>query len=166
MTCTSDATANGKVISATEVTGMVIFKGCTAKTGEGTACAIRSPSAASGEIKTVELLGRLGYLSKSAKTVGLKLASKSATNFTELEAVSPGTCIVKTAVTKSIIGAMTPVNTKTIKGDLTFKEASEKQELRKFEGEESGSELQLFGTSARLTGTEELTFEKEGEVKA
>lgn len=166
ITCTSDATSNGKVTSATEVTGTVIFKGCTGKTGTGEPCAVRSPGAVSGEIKTAELLGKLGYISKTAKTVGLKLAPKTGTNFTEIEAVSPATCVVKTAVTKSIIGAVTPVNTKTTKGALTFTETSEKQTLRKFEGEEVASELQAFGTAARLTGTEEVTFEKEGEVKA
>jgi len=163
VTCTSD-TAAGEVTAAKTVSkGSVLFKGC-----ESAASKCTTSGLSEGEVKTVELLGTLGYISASKKEVGLRLepASGKANNFAEF------TCGTKKITVKNaVIGAITPVNTSTKSYTYTLEQTKGVQAIKAFEG---GVEEVLLttvegGESAAKSGiksVESITASTAGEIKA
>jgi hypothetical protein len=156
VTCTSD-TAEGTIATATTTTSKVTYTKCTGPFS----AECKSPGAKGGEIKTAELTGTLGYLNKTKKEVGVLLKPKTGTNFVTIECFG-----IKTETTGSIIGQVTPVNTKSTKSKLVFATKEGKQALTKFEGESGTNVLKAFGSEATLETTEEITAAEELEIKA
>jgi hypothetical protein len=162
--CSSDkdkGTINGSE-SAANV--LVTFHGCKSS---GFACT--SASEPSGLITTKELAGLLGYISKTSKTVGLDLAPLTGTEFVEFNCAGG---IVKVKVKGSVIGGVTPINTQSTSGTLTYVKAAGKgkQELTKLEG----GAVDLLETSknggtaegSAIETTDTITFHQPTEVMA
>lgn len=112
-------------------------------------CSVRSPGAAKGEIVTKELEGKLGYINKAAKEVGVLLKPTGAsTEFIALETES-GSCfgLVKSVTTEgTVIGQLKPVNKETTEGEIIFTTVAEEQAITKFEGVSGEDALKAFGT--------------------
>ena len=160
--CTSDKDKG--LISGPESVDnvLVTFHGC--KTGIFTCTSGTEPS---GLITTKELSGLLGWINKSALTVGLDLAPTSGTEFVEFNCAGE---LVKVKVRGSVIGKVTPLNTKTTSGLLTYKQSGGVQELTKFEGGavdllETSKNGGAFEGSAEAT-VDEITFHQPTEVMA
>ena len=165
LTCTSAKNQSGKkseITSAMTVSTVLVFEGCGGKTGAGETCKIHSPGAANGSIETKLLTGKLGLL--GAEKVGILFKPEEGTDFVTLESEAGKDCVVTTEVERSIIGEVTPVNTFSTEGKVTFTETSEKQTFRKFTGEEETNELKAFGSAARLVGTANVTLSKKIKV--
>ena len=106
---------------------LISYTGCTAKAAvEEYNC---QSGATTGEIKTFDLLGRLGFINKAKKEVGILFnpetgnAKNPRTLFAEFECVNKKTGgknnFIK--VKGSIIGAITPVNTLIEPGGTTIR---------------------------------------------
>lgn len=164
-------TMKGETHGTKEVANVVItFKGCDEETGYG---ACTSAGAGTGEVVSVALSGKLGYLAE-AKKVGLLLQPSTGTQIAEC---SYGKGIKKTFGLKgSVIGRITPVDEeRTEPFELKFKKASGHglQEWTHFEGEETLHTLELtpWGApkefvKAALETEKPLTFEEAIEIKA
>jgi hypothetical protein len=104
---------------------LVLFTGCTLKVlNETWKC--KTAGANVEEIRTNDLEGQLGYISKAAKTVGLVLKPKAPnTVFATIECTNKaGTVTRKVEVKGEIIGAIIPVNVLIEPGEhftLTYK---------------------------------------------
>ena len=162
VTCTG-GTSSGEITAEKTVSKtLVIFTGCASS---GFKCS--TSGAASGELKTKELTGTLGYLTKSTKEVGLDLKPASGTEFIEFECAGG---IVKVKVTGSVICPLTPVNTSTTTFTLTCKQKAGVQEFKKFEGgEEDVLKTSKNGGAAEGSGEETtttLTASEAAEIKA
>lgn len=155
----------------------VTFLGC--KFSETFPC--NSTGAASEEIKTSALLMTPGYIKKGAPTeVGVALEPLAGTAGTLAEF----TCHVKieekpetkllAEVKGSVIGKISPPNTKTLEFELAFSEsAGGTQSVEKFEGEKKGDhllEVFLNGETKAVKGVEitnDMIFtEKDTEMMA
>ncbi len=144
VTCTADSNT-GSITGAKTDTANVTFTGCESVTLKAKC----QSGANEGEIKTVELSSTLGYISKAAKTVGIDLKPKAGELFASFECGG-----VKIEVKGSVIGALTPINTKTKSFKLKFKETAGKQEVTKLEGEP---------TDVLMTSIAGGAFEESGE---
>jgi hypothetical protein len=143
---------------------LIAYTGCTAKAGlEEYNC---QSGATTGEIKSFDLLGRLGFISKANKEVGILFnpetgrANNPRTLFAEFECVNKKTGgknnFIK--VKGSIIGAIAPVNKLIGPGEfvtITFKETEGKPEVKNFEGEPVNQILTLstFTTKEEIKET-------------
>lgn len=117
-------TSSGEINSATTVKSVhVNFTGCKASGPFGSKVSCTSPGASSGEIVTATLKGELVYIKAGSSEAGIDLKPESGTQFAEF------TCggIQKIAVTGSVIGKLTPVNTNTNSFTLTFSQSAGKQ---------------------------------------
>jgi hypothetical protein len=142
--CEESVTPNEDEITGPKsVTSKAVkFKGCHKGTTE-----CKSTGAAAKEIVTKPLVGEIGYLSSSAKTVGTKLAPSPAGTFVEF------TCgTASTTVEGCVVGQDKNVNELTTTSKLIYKELEGHQEFRGFEGA-TNCELKAFG----LFGAVEIT---------
>jgi hypothetical protein len=164
ITCSASASV-GKITGATTVGHVfVTFTGCKAKSsGE---CAVNSPGASEGEIKTVELSGKIGAVatSEAESGVGQDLKPTSGSTFV----ITEGSCLPfighKTEVTGSIIGEVSPIGSSSTSGKLTYLPNGSKQKIQKLKGE-SKDTLSAFGlVEVTEETTESITFEKAVEV--
>jgi hypothetical protein len=134
-----------------------------------------TPGQEAGVIKTSVLEGQLGYISESAKTVGLVLKPKSpATLFAEFECTK-GTEKIAVKVRGELIGKVTPVNelispgghfTQTYTANATKKWVQEPNELKVLGELKTGllpeSSISIIGTTkgeflfSALTSTDEV----------
>lgn len=134
--CTS-STVTGETHGATEVADMIIkFRGCGFET-HGTYSYCKTSGAETGEMVTAPLSGRLGYLSKESKEVGL-LLEQSTGAVIITASCAPGS--YKFYLKGSVIGRLTPTNKETAKFTLEFiPKAGEayRQRWSHFEGEEA-----------------------------
>lgn len=117
--------------------------------------------------ETRHLKGRVAYLSKATKSVGLLLEP-------EVAGEPVFTCeseSVPVTVKGSVIAPITPVNTRTTSFHARYAQSSGVQEIRKFEGEEalhnlewsfSGGPFHPVGLATELA----LTFKREAELRA
>jgi hypothetical protein len=106
----------------------VAFKGCEAL---GHPCNSITPKGKSGEIKTKELQGKLGFLEGKSPEVGIDVSPASGKFLAEFECAG---LIVE--VEGSAIGTVTPTNTWTKTSDQTFEEnGKEEQKDQQLEGE-------------------------------
>jgi hypothetical protein len=159
--CGQTGYVQGRFVNASEVRGVVMtFEGCSGL----------------GSFKsTWKLKGRLGYLNKEAKTVGLLLEGE------ESEVFAPNweqeSLYIKGALWGGLIGKIGGVDSKVKTEGLAYSESHAKQELTKFEGEKAEHYLTRHSESAETTpvGVEVSAtlekFEREGkavevEVKA
>jgi hypothetical protein len=96
---------------------------------------------AAGEVMRWEgLKGRIGYLNKAKKEVGLLIGEPVTTPIAKCEFPE-----YPRQMSGNLVGKITPVNVKTKKFELVFRERKEdEQEFTKFEGEENAFPL-LFG---------------------
>lgn len=110
-------TTENKVISE--------FKTCTSL---GKKCT--SPAAKAGTIKTKNLAGELGYISKAGKTVGVELQAETGSILAEFNCEG-----LEIVTTGSVIGTLEPVNvfTKTEVNQFTVN-GEGFQSIKKFEG--------------------------------
>jgi hypothetical protein len=163
VTCEAD-TDSGQITGPKEV-GVVFIKftGCK-EPSLGVPCS--TAGAASGEIRTNELKGRLGYIVKSTKEIGLLLepTAGSPNLFAEFKCTSIVTIKVKGAV----IGRSEPVDKFSKTGELKYKQASGVQEPIEFENKEKGIlETKISSGSYEQSGikTEDtITFQDETQV--
>ncbi len=165
--CTKD-TNEGETTSPKTI-GKVLFAFTGCKLETSSEC--KSKGAKVEEIMTAKLKGALGYINKSTKLVGVKLEPESGSEYTEGEIECAGK---KIKVTGSIIGRITPINTKSATSILTFTRSGTKQgvELIEIEGKDlTGIKLQssLNGGMAEEAAEETLdtiTFKHEVELMA
>jgi hypothetical protein len=148
---------------------LITYTGCTTKAGlEEYNC---QSGATTGEIKTFDLLGRLGWIKKSENEVGILFnpetgkANNPRNLFAEFECVNKKTGgknnFIK--IKGSIIGSFpsTSINTLIEPGgtrefaEITFKETSGKPEIKNFEGEPVNQILTLstFTTKEEIKET-------------
>lgn len=169
ITCTKD-TNEGEVNGAKTVAKLVVkFTGCSITVIFKFEC--KSKGAAPGEIVTRPLEGALGYINKTAKTVGLKLQPAGGGEYTEgeIECASQ-----KVRVTGAVIGVVSPTNTLSTKGTVDFTRSGTKQVPEEIEINgvvETGVKLSstLNGGSPEEAAEEtldEITFAKAIEVTA
>jgi hypothetical protein len=141
------ATVKGNLISPKEVALTITFHEGSGVCGNG-----------GGNMVSETLVGRLGYLNKTSKEVGLLLEPIGSA-----AAKCSGYPLGEQEWKGSVLGAISPVNTlsKTLK--LTFKQTGGVQELEKFEGEEVLHHLSDYLRSTKeedqmgLTASFELT---------
>ncbi|HEY3829009.1 MAG TPA: hypothetical protein VGL57_07425 [Solirubrobacteraceae bacterium] len=156
------------------------FEGCEAEFfGEWASCHNYVKGSESGI--EAEVAGRLGYISKTAKTVGLEFEGKGGGEVPVF--ASHIECHYKIAgkvefnevsMTGDLIGKIGPVNTMTKKLTLEFRETKGVQEIGSLEGSpfkdsfgwkwESRETFRPEPVGVELTGT--VTLEPEGEIKA
>ncbi len=155
VSCTSSKSI-GTLESPTHIGAITVeYKGCTSA---GKKC--NSAGAKAGSIKTNELEGNLGYISKAGHEVGVLINAVSKGNLAEFS------CEGLQIETKGgVIGRATPVNTFTKVGELTFKKSGSSQEVRKFEGEAENHELltTFVGLGGPLPSTQEQQNVQKGE---
>jgi hypothetical protein len=170
ITCSSN-TAEGKIKGKTEVekvTGK--FKGCKAKKGkEEKECEVKStsPEGKKEEIVTKELKGHLGVVAheEAESEVGLILEPASGEVYVTIKGSTE--CLPKemSEVKGSLIGEITPVKKEQLTGELLDKIKGEKEQMiKKFVGETSMHELELFEVKTPLEAKDEITFEEKVEV--
>jgi hypothetical protein len=145
-------TTEGKVVSE--------FKTCESLKKK---CA--SPGAKAGVIKTNSLVGVLGYISKSAKTVGVALSPESGTVLAEFNCEG-----LEIVTTGSVIGTIAPVNVFTKSEENVFAINGEGlQSIKKFEGgsnQELLSKINGSGPFPSGQQAEALNKGEELEIKA
>jgi hypothetical protein len=116
----------GKVSTPTTETDVV----STFKTCESLKKKCASPGQKAGTIVTNPLKGSLGYISKSAKTVGVDLSPESGTVLAEFNCEG-----LEIVTTGAVIGTMSPVNVFTKTEDTVFSVNGEGfQTVKNFEG--------------------------------
>ena len=119
----------------------------------------------SEEWQSRELKGSIGYISKTAKTVGLLLEPTSGA-FAECA----GHLTLPAKVTGSLMGAITPVNSATSKFTAAYHQEHGIQSLQHFEGEEALHNLEIVTIPVTrkfgLEGSISLTTEQFLELKA
>jgi hypothetical protein len=133
-------------------------------------CAVNSPGAKSGEIKTKALTGHIGYLEKAGKIVGALAKPASGTIVAEIE----GSCLPgKVTVSGSVVGRVTAELNKPIASvGVSFSLASGAPEYESFEEESERHTLTFSGglTGGALFECTKEEFELEGgkkvEIKA
>ena len=168
--CTA-STASGKIKGTKEVEAVVIkFTGCKAKeAGESTQCEVHStsPLGAKEEIVTKTLKGKLGAVASGEGTSerGLSLEATTGTVF----AAIAGSLVCLPAETSEVkgilIGEIKPVKTPKIKGELVYKVKEEKQQMiKKFVGEMTMHELEVFEVKTPLETLATTEFEETVEV--
>jgi hypothetical protein len=115
-------------------------------------------------IKTEELSGRIGYLVKSEKKVGLLLESTTSKWWK---------CLISRSIVGSVIGRITPVNKTTNKFTISYETLTEKQKFKAFEGEEATHQLEVLfeepgepHKSFGLEGTVTVTTAKFVDIEA
>jgi hypothetical protein len=141
-----EATISGKIVSPNEVADVVMkFKNISpANYG----CATNELGGEAGELVTNELAGRLGYLNKATKTVGLMLEPTSG-----VLAKCHGYDVGTQEILGSIIGRLTPVaGGHSFKLEIVKGKTGEEQELTKFEGEEATHQLENYWVSGKKQG--------------
>jgi hypothetical protein len=180
--CRGGSTSTGEVSGPKTASDILItYTGCTGNVlGEEDNC---QTGTVTGEIKTFDLLGRLGFISKAKKEVGILFnpetgkANNPRNLFAEIECVSKnGARKNYIRIKGSIIGAITPVNTLIEPGgttefaEITFKETSGKPEIKNFENEPVNQFLTLTVVTTKEevkeTGGEEGWIESGAEGKA
>lgn len=123
----------------------VTFTGCVASIGGK----CTSSGQAEGTIVTNTMKGRIDYISKSSKVVGLLLQPESGTEFAKF--VCAG--FLTNYVVGSVIGEFGPVNALTTSFSLTYAKGSSPglQKFTKFEGESTEHYLEstLFGSTTK-----------------
>lgn len=141
---------------------LVAFHGCK-ETQLNSPC--NSGPEPEGLIKTNELKGLLGYINKTSKDVGLSLEPTSGTVFVEFSCASG---LVKAKVTSSVIGKVSPINTKSTTSLLSYKQTSGKQLFTRLEGGPLAFLLILkIGEANEVAGEEThdiITFHQPTEV--
>jgi hypothetical protein len=162
----------GEITGAKQASDVLIsYTGCRAKVGlEEWKC---QSGATAEEIKTFDLLGRLGFINKTNKEVGILFnpetgkANNPKNLFAEFECtnVKTGGKSINIKVKGSVIGSITPVNTLIEPSgtqefaEITFKESKGKPEPKNLEGEAENKLLTLttFTTKEKVkeTGGEE-----------
>jgi len=155
---------SGTLTGAKEVSGVsIVFTGI-----EGTN---KTYGCENGEddLTLTSLHGRIGYISKESKTVGLLLSPTSGSVVADCHGSFFGT----QEIVGSIIGGITPVNRETKTFALAYNTLGGKQELTHFEGEEAIHNLEdnWGGTKTHSTfkvGSKQITmvFTKSTELKA
>jgi hypothetical protein len=124
--CSSD-TSHGEVTGSHTVGNVVVtFHNCTGKASSGT-CTAKSSGGTPGTITTGTLKGELGTVktSEAASGVGLLLAPVTG-SFVTLE----GSCLTTAAVSGSIAGEVTPLNTLSTTGKLIYAGSSGTQTIQ------------------------------------
>ncbi len=128
-------------------------------------CAVHSPGAGAGEVKTKELKGKIGYLNKPTKIVGALAQPVSGTVVAEIE----GSCLPgKVTITGSVIGkVISELNTPVGSVNVKFSISGGVQEFTHFEGEETEHVLAASGglTGSTLFECIREQFELEGGKK-
>jgi hypothetical protein len=127
ITCT-EGTNSGEITGAKTATVTITFKGCRIFGFIGA----HSSGDVEGTILVSSAKGELCYLSKTAKTVGLKLTLASTL---KIEAGGQ-----KSEVLGTLIGEVKPVNSKVTEGELILKQTGGLQAIKKCEG---GTETEL-----------------------
>jgi hypothetical protein len=166
ITCKASKAEKGEITGAKLVTKLVVtFTGCEAETASKKKC---KPNGETGTIKTDEIEGELGYINKTAKTVGLELKPEGTENvFVNLTSK----CLPNehNAVENGVIGQITPTNTPAKTGKLEFKITSRTQAIKEIEigGTMVTNVLTVFEiVEAPLETLQTITFGSEIEVKA
>jgi hypothetical protein len=166
ITCKESKAEKGEITSVKVVSKLVVtFTGCEAET-EGKKC---KPNGETGTIKTNELQGELGYLNKSAKTVGLELKPIAAAENVFVNLSSKCLPLEHNSVENGIIGQITPVNTASKTGKLEFKIIERTQAIKEIElgTKKVKSVLTVFEIiEAPLETVQTIEFGSEIEVKA
>jgi hypothetical protein len=146
---------------------IVTFTGCTGTNSKKEACTAKSPSAKEGEIVTHKLKGEYGLVaaSEAASGVGVYLEPVTPKAFVTIQ----GKCLVEAAVSGSLAGEVTPLNTSSLTGTDTFTGAAGVQKITKIKvlkGEELPA-LTAFGglVSASENTTETTTTTTAVEVQ-
>lgn len=143
---------------------IVKFTGC-----ESTGFKCKTPTGATGEIITNELVGQLGYVEGTTK-VGLEMKPKTGTQFAEFECVGG---IVKVKITGAVIGQLTPLNTKvktTQHYTLAYRQTAGVQEWKELVGGEEDTLLTSVNgggnEGSAIASSNEVKGEEESEVSA
>jgi hypothetical protein len=166
------STSEGKLKSTKEVEAVTTkLTGCTAKKGEAkTECEVKSssPEGSKEEVVTKELKGRLGSVAKSeaASEVGLLLEPVTGSVYVTLKGSAE--CLPKetSEVKGSVIGEVTPTKKEQTTGELLYKLFSGKEQLiRKFTGDSTVHELEVFGVKALLESAGTVTYGEKVEVR-
>jgi hypothetical protein len=145
----SSATIKGSIIDPNEVALTIAFEGM----GERSGCGFKT---------TTTLIGRLGYLNKTSKEVGLLLEPMGSR-----VAKCESSIIGAGELTGSVLGKITPVNTLSKTLTLAFKQTKGVQEFEKFEGESVLHHLQLSKESVGLLANFELgKFNEQVKIEA
>ena len=159
-------TGKGSIEGSNKISNLSLIFGESWVSGLPKECAANSPGAKSGEVKTTELKGSIGYLVESSKLVGALVAPASGTIVTEIE----GTCLPgKVTVTGSVIGRVVSELNKPIASvNVNFSVSSGSQEYKHFEKESTEHSLVFNGKieGAALFECTREQFELEGGKKA
>jgi hypothetical protein len=148
----------------------VKFTGCTATGPFGIKLSCNSAGAASGEIVTAVLKGKLVYLKATGSEAGIDLETETAgASFVEIKCGG----IQSLKVTGSVIGKLTPVNSLTKTYTLTFAQSAGHQAFENYFVTPNGactatkdvlttvgSGFESFTQQSAIEGTETLTFSK------
>jgi hypothetical protein len=153
VTCKKGKSVGAKLKNAKETNEFTVKD-----TGCGTpTCEVNSPVLKAGEVETKKVTGKLGYLEKATKKVGLLIKPVLGEEYVTLE----GTCIPggKTVVKGSAIGEATPVNKEETEAKLVFeKGVGSEQKWTKFEGEGETHTLKAFGVTVWIKASETVKF--------
>jgi hypothetical protein len=167
----SGNSSTGEVNSGTTVkNAKVKFTGCTATGPFGVKLSCNSSGAASGEIVTAVLKGKLVYLKATGSEAGIDLETETAG--AKLVEITCGG-IQKLAVTGSVIGKLTPVNSLTKTYTLTFAQSAGHQAFENYFITPNGactatkdvlttvgSGFESFTQQSAIEGTETLSLSK------
>lgn len=156
---------SGSVVGPKELSGVVIKFNGKGEGGEAGCSSFFFQTEHGEEWWTKELTGRIAYLSKTSKEVGLLLQPVA-------EPVAKGSHASSTATIKgSVIAPITPVNTITQNFTLTYQEGEQhKEQWTHFEGEEAVHNLSMEWIGIKspfaMVGSMTLTLPMEIELLA
>jgi uncharacterized membrane protein YtjA (UPF0391 family) len=153
--CTDDLDI-GEITGERSVRTVVKFTGCKGPL----ASHCQTAAAKEGEIITKTLAGKLVYIDEATKEVGIALAPASGTEFVSFECVGLFGIKATLKVRGSVIGALTPTNTKTSTFALAFKQTKGVQEPTTYE---EGGKTFTDHLETESKGAVEFAYEQSGE---
>ncbi len=170
----SGLTMTGEISGANTLADVVItFKGCKQDLpplGGYKPC--ENTGFGKEEMVTPQLSGKIGYVNKSTKEVGLLLEPSTGTQIAECNYDGSHKYVFK--LRGSVIGQLKPVNIESTEFSLAYKGSETKQEITHFEGEEVIHHLEMFNTpftekkyiDGSYEGTTNIVTAESLEVKA
>ncbi len=145
----SGGSASGQITSEKEITHIGLkFAGCKAA---GFSC--NSSLGSPGEIQVKNVTGKLGYINKAGKEVGLLFKPAEGKEFTEFNCIGG---IIKVKILGLVICPITPVNTVVKVYTLKCEQKEGDQKPTKFEGGETEVLKMSFNGAEEQDSAEEL----------
>jgi hypothetical protein len=163
-TCLHDH-LHGIVLGPSKVSGiLLLFLGCTAKEGSGTACAAKSKGGTTGDITTRDLDGELGLSTESKTGVGVLFLPETTKEFVTLEAECTEPKVGE--VEGGVVGEASPIGVLSTTGRILLGATATTQSIKKITvlGSVVEPKFKAFGLPATEVSEDSIEYGAKVEV--